>query len=101
MNDLPNWVYDLVMELEKQREVHPKLYMDTSRGFVPADWCSCALLEMVPPEVATRAQAIREYLRNVMPEPAGEPDGSPDSRADTGPASGEPSEIVMKAGPRP
>lgn len=67
MGELPNWVYDLINEVERQRDVHPALYVQPagSAGYRRYDWCSCALLDLVPEDVRRDAAAIREYLRRV------------------------------------
>jgi hypothetical protein len=76
--ELPNWVYDLLIELQHQRDVHPKLFVE---GGKPADWCPCALLDLVPTEVRRDAAAIREYLRRVEQArlPVGKGEGFPPS----------------------
>jgi hypothetical protein len=65
VNELPTWVWDILIELEDQRDTHPELLFKAATMDEPAkyDWCSCALLDKVPPEVITQARAIREYVQ--------------------------------------
>ena len=67
MGELPNWVYDVIIELDRWRDEHPKLYAQYggTRDYQPVDACGCRALDHVPPDVLARAQAIREYLRGV------------------------------------
>lgn len=64
-SDLPVWVWDILIELEDQRDTHPELLFQAGGMTEPAkyEWCSCALLDMVPPEVIEHAQAIRDYTQ--------------------------------------
>lgn len=64
-SDLPSWVWDILVELEEQRDVHPELLFQAGGMEMPAKygWCSCALLDKVPPEVIEHARAIREYTQ--------------------------------------
>lgn len=65
MTDLPTWVWDMLIELEDQRDTHPELLFQAGGMAKPEryDWCSCALLDKVPAEVVTQARAIREYIQ--------------------------------------
>lgn len=70
--ELPSWVWDMVIELEHQREVHPMLMFQAGGMEKPEryDWCSCALLDKVPPDVLTQAQALRAYTQAKLHEVA-------------------------------
>jgi hypothetical protein len=64
MTELPNWVYDVVMDLQAQQS-HPKLLF-TSGGFegtAKYEWCPCMALGFVPAEVKAKAAAIAAYRR--------------------------------------
>ena len=65
MGELPTWVWDILIELEDQRDTHPELLFQAATMDEPAkyDWCSCALLDKVPPDVITKVRAIREYTQ--------------------------------------
>lgn len=65
MTELPTWVWDMLIELEDQRETHPKLLHQSGLMTKPEpyDWCSCALLDKVPREVVAQARAIRAYAQ--------------------------------------
>jgi hypothetical protein len=56
-DELPIWVWDMVIELEHQRDVHPQLLHQsgTMAKPEPYDWCSCALLDKVPADVLAHA----------------------------------------------
>lgn len=63
---LPNWVYDLVNELEEQRNTHPKLLFESGafQGTRVYDWCPCGAIERhVPATVLDRARVIAGYQR--------------------------------------
>lgn len=62
----PAWVYDLVIELLEQEELHPTLYFTSGafEGYRKYDWCPNVALGKVPPEVVEKAQAIWTYKRN-------------------------------------
>jgi len=64
-SDLPIWVWDILIELEEQRDTHPELLYQAGGMDKPAryEWCSCALLDKVPPEVIEHARAIRDYVQ--------------------------------------
>lgn len=64
-SELPVWVWDILIELEHQRDVHPELLHQSGLMAKPEryDWCSCALLDKVPPEVIEHARAIRDYTQ--------------------------------------
>ncbi len=75
MSDLPNWVYDVVMTLERWRDEHPTLHadlysMEAGKHVMQklGDDGGCAALGLVPVEVRERAQAIREYTRAAAEE---------------------------------
>lgn len=67
MNDLPNWVLDLVADLLDEEDAHSKLYIEAwqaSSGrheFVRYDWCPAKPLERVPADVRTAADTVRKY----------------------------------------
>lgn len=63
--ELPVWVWDMLIELEDQRDTHPKLLFQAGGMAKPEryDWCSCALLDKVPLEVLDHARAIRDYTQ--------------------------------------
>lgn len=67
MTDLPNWVYDLIIDLERWRDEHPALYAQYagSDEYRKVEQCGCSPLDHVPDEVLARARVIREYLRSV------------------------------------
>lgn len=60
VNDLPTWVWDLVIALDAQRDEHPTLYDADGKRL---GWCPCEPLDKVPPDVLTQAQAIRAYTQ--------------------------------------
>lgn len=64
-SELPIWVWDILIEMEDQRDTHPKLLHQSGLMTKPEpyDWCSCALLDKVPPEVIEHARAIRDYTQ--------------------------------------
>lgn len=63
MNDLPNWVYDLVADLLDEEDLHPKLYFTSGafEGYRRYDWCPAKPLARVPDEVKTAARVIQGY----------------------------------------
>ena len=63
MTEPPAWVYDLVIELLDQEELHPTLYFTSGvfEGYRKYDWCAANALELVPPEVREKAHAIAVY----------------------------------------
>lgn len=67
MAELPNWIYDVIIELERWRDEHSKLYAQFagSNEYQAVDDCGCRPLDHVPPDVLAQAHAIREYLRGV------------------------------------
>lgn len=70
MPELPYWVYDLINELDEQREVHPKLLFESGafEGTRVYDWCPCKAVERhVPSGVLDRARAIVGYQRETNP----------------------------------
>jgi hypothetical protein len=73
MPELPNWVYDLVAELEEQRELHPKLLFESGafEGTQVYDWCPCKALDSVPSPVRDRARAIAAYKNEADKDKAG------------------------------
>lgn len=73
---LPSWVYDLVIELQEQQRVHPMLYFTSGafEGHRPYDWCSCQLLDRVPPEVRREAAAIATYVAQRDKQPGTDAD---------------------------
>jgi hypothetical protein len=75
---LPSWVYDMVIELHEQQQVHPTLYFTSGafEGHQRYDWCSCRLLDRVPPEVRREAAAIAAYVAERDKEPGTDADES-------------------------
>jgi hypothetical protein len=67
VSELPNWIYDVIIDLERWRDEHPKLYAQYagSDEYQTVDQCGCQPLDHVPPNVLAEAHAIREYLRRV------------------------------------
>lgn len=67
MAELPNWVYDVIIELERWRDEHPTLYAQYagSNEYRKVDDCGCRPLDHIPPDVLAHAHTIREYLRGV------------------------------------
>lgn len=63
MEQLPNWVYDLVMELQEQESMHPRLLFESGgfEGTRTYDWCPCDALKKVPSHVKEHAAAIAAY----------------------------------------
>ena len=68
MSELPAWVYDVVMAMEKWSYEHPRLfveYFNQEAGkhvMQPAVGCGCAALDFVPKEVRDYARAIAAYM---------------------------------------
>ena len=64
--DLPPWVYDTVMALQKWADEHPKLFMERYDGqFLKLDDdCGCKALAAVPAEVQAEARVLAHYLAN-------------------------------------
>lgn len=63
MNDrLPNWVYDLVAELQERTD-HPTLLFESGgfEGTAQYEWCPCDALNRVPADVKDRAFVIAAY----------------------------------------
>lgn len=69
MPDLPNWVMDLLIDLEDQSAVHPKLLFESGAftGTRIYDWCPCQALEKVPANVRANARAIAAYRQKATP----------------------------------
>jgi hypothetical protein len=65
MTDLPNWVYDVVIELQRWNYEHPNLYTSAGgiEGYFRTEKCGCEALELVPENVRQWAIAIRDYQR--------------------------------------
>jgi hypothetical protein len=63
MSEPPAWVYDLVIELIEQEELHPTLYFTSGafEGYKKYDWCAGTALANIPPDVVEKAAAIRAY----------------------------------------
>jgi len=56
------WVMDLVMELQREENDHPKLFRQVSGGeYVQYPWCPFVALNLVPDEVKNAAAAIAAY----------------------------------------
>jgi hypothetical protein len=66
------WVYDLVIELLEQEELHPTLYFTSGafEGYAKYDWCACVALKQVPRDVLEKAAAIRTYKHNATVDTA-------------------------------
>lgn len=66
MSDLPNWVYDVVIELKRWRDTHPKLHAQFtgSNEWQRVDDCGCKPLDHVPAEVIEQARVIERYNRD-------------------------------------
>jgi hypothetical protein len=64
-SELPVWVWDMLIELEDQRDSHPELLFQAGGMPKPEryEWCSCRLLDRVPPEVVEHVWAIRDYVQ--------------------------------------
>lgn len=69
MNDLPAWVYDVVIAQQEWADMHPKLYGEfysSEAGkhvMQRVDDCGCKPLEHVPVEVQAEARAMARYLQ--------------------------------------
>lgn len=65
VTELPNWVIDLVNELDEQQEMHPTLLFKSGafEGTRKYDWCACEALKRVPADVLEKARAINTYRR--------------------------------------
>ena len=68
---LPNWVYDLIAELEEQTD-HPELLFTSGafEGTAKYDWCPCNALNRVPAEVKDRSRVIAAYRREAEKDKA-------------------------------
>jgi len=66
MTEPPAWVYDLVIELIEQEELHPTLYFTSGafEGYAKYDWCAGTALAKVPADVVEKAVAIMAYKLN-------------------------------------
>lgn len=64
MNELPVWVYDVVIALQKWSDEHPNLHAQYAGS---DEWQSvpgcCDALNLVPPAVRDTAKAIKAYTR--------------------------------------
>ncbi len=63
--NLPRWVWDLVIHLQRAEAEHGPMYLDRTaegQGFVPAPWCPKTALDEVPADVQANAAAIRAYV---------------------------------------
>ena len=79
MVNLPKWVFDVVIELQRWHAEHPTLWQrmvsdpqNPSDTYVRAD-CGCKALDLVPPDVAgvaALAVALAEQLRRTTEETA-------------------------------
>jgi hypothetical protein len=64
--DLPKWVLDLVIGLDRYSHEHPKLFVEKGAGTYEAGGpCACHLLADVPPDVRAVARWIERYTREV------------------------------------
>ena len=86
MAELPNWVYDIIGEIQEQDRTHPKLFFTSGafEGYRQYDWCVCRLLEKVPDDVKRESAVIREYVRKVTKED--QPQGRPPAGDKTEPS---------------
>ncbi len=66
--ELPPWVYDMVMHLERWHDEHGQLFVNAFNAslgrheYVKADSCGCGALDAVPAETRANAKALRSYL---------------------------------------
>lgn len=62
---LPNWVVDLVMDLQRESDEHPKLLFESGafEGTRQYGWCPCDALKLVPADVQAQAAAVAAYRR--------------------------------------
>lgn len=69
MGDLPKWVWDVVVAMQKWDDEHPKLhaeFYDVEAGahvMKPVDDCGCAALAVIPDDVKVQARVLADYLR--------------------------------------
>lgn len=64
MRDLPPWVWDVVIALEKHREEHPRYYAQCGvSDYARADTCGCEPLALVPRDVKDAAEVLVEDRR--------------------------------------
>lgn len=67
---LPSWVYDVVIELQKWHDFHPKLqaeFYDQEHGdfrLKPVDDCGCKPLDHVPDQVKAEARVVAAYVEH-------------------------------------
>lgn len=63
--ELPRWVWDLLIELQREEDEHPPYFREAvgRDGFVQWNWCPQVALELVPAGVLAQASAIGSYLR--------------------------------------
>jgi hypothetical protein len=73
MPELPNWVYDLIDQLDEQQS-HPRLLFESGafEGTKTYDWCPCNAVKLVPADVLDKARAISEYRRHAEKSDGGE-----------------------------
>ena len=71
MSDLPSWVWDTVIALQKHRDEHPQYLAEYYPDYKPrrAATCGCEPLAHVPSDIKAIAEAIAED-RNRRPSPA-------------------------------
>lgn len=63
MGDLPNWIYDVVMQLQKWGDEHGNLFMLRYDGaYIPETEC-CRALGLVPDDVRKHAAVLANYKR--------------------------------------
>lgn len=77
MSGLPNWVYDVIMDLMDEEDTHKAYQVEafnlaTGRHeLMRHDWCPLKPLALVPDEVKTAARVIAAYRRTQqVAEPA-------------------------------
>ena len=65
----PNWVYDVVMELQRWHDMHGMLFEEVYNGLerrhekVRASYCGCDALALIPADVRDRAAMLAQYLQ--------------------------------------
>jgi len=62
MKDLPLWVWDLIIALERGEAVHGTLFtFREGQGYTKSEWCPGTALAGVPEDIRQQAQAIMSY----------------------------------------
>jgi hypothetical protein len=71
VNELPNWIYDVVMDLLDEEDTHKAYQVEafniaTGRHeLMRHDWCPAKPLRLVPDEVKAAARVIAQYRRGL------------------------------------